>query len=100
MRLIDADELADRLTKMWAYAMQDNDPFGQGEMNALVGAIRAVNEAPTVNELGSVKEQPDVVQCKCKDCKFWFDPIGCKLYSEGIGTGGDWFCADGERQGG
>ena len=49
MRLIDADELADRLTKMWAYALQDNDLFGQGEMHALVGAIRAVNEAPTVN---------------------------------------------------
>ena len=57
MRLIDADKLADRLTKMWADALQDNDPFGQGEMNALVGAIRAVNEAPTIGELDSVKEQ-------------------------------------------
>lgn len=59
MRLIDADALAYQLTKMWEYALQDNDLFGQGEMSALVGAIRVVNEAPTVHGLNSVKEQPD-----------------------------------------
>ena len=57
MRLIDADELADRLIKMWVYALQDNDLFCQGETNALVGAIRAVNEAPTVGEWISVKDK-------------------------------------------
>ena len=70
MRLIDADELADRLTKMWADALQDNDPFGQGEMNALAGAIRAVNEAPTVNGFDSVKAQESVTPIYKSDMQF------------------------------
>lgn len=43
-----------------------------------------------------LKEQPDVV--RCKDCEFWHDSLGCQLYSEGLKTPEDWFCADGERR--
>lgn len=43
-----------------------------------------------------LKEQPDVV--RCKDCKYWHDPIRCQLDSEGLKTLEDWFCADGERR--
>ena len=43
-----------------------------------------------------LKAQPDVV--RCKNCKFWHDPISCQMYSEGMETGEDWFCADGERR--
>ena len=42
-----------------------------------------------------LKEQPQIV--RCKDCKFWHDSIRCQMYSEGMETGGNWFCADGER---
>ncbi len=34
---------------------------------------------------------------RCKDCKYWHDPLRCQLDSEGLKTPGDWFCADGER---
>ena len=59
MRLINADALADRLTKMLEYVQQGDDLFYQGEMNALREALEAVNQAPTVYGLDSVKEQPD-----------------------------------------
>lgn len=35
---------------------------------------------------------------RCKDCKYWHDSIRCQMYSEGMETGEDWFCADGERR--
>lgn len=43
-----------------------------------------------------LKEQPEIV--RCKDCKYWHDSINCPLYSEGMLTDGNWFCADGERR--
>ena len=43
-----------------------------------------------------LKEQPEIV--RCKDCKFWHDSIRCSMYSEGMETGENWFCADGERR--
>lgn len=48
MRLIDADALANRLTQMWEYVQQGNDPYYQAEMNALREAIEAVGQAKTV----------------------------------------------------
>ena len=41
-------------------------------------------------------KEEDVV--RCKDCKYWHDAIRCQMYSEGMETGGNWFCADGERR--
>lgn len=35
---------------------------------------------------------------RCKDCKFRWDALNCQMYSEGMKTGDDWFCADGERE--
>jgi hypothetical protein len=35
---------------------------------------------------------------RCKDCKWWHDAIQCSMYSEGMDTSSDWFCADGERE--
>jgi len=43
-----------------------------------------------------LKELPVVV--KCKNCKFWLDSIRYPLYSEGVLTDGNWFCADGEKE--
>lgn len=43
-----------------------------------------------------LKEQPEIV--RCQDCKFWHDSIRCQMYSEGMSTDGNWFCADGERR--
>lgn len=48
-----------------------------------------------MNALRLLKEQPDVV--RCKDCKLWHDSIKCPLYSNGIETSKNWFCAAGER---
>lgn len=33
----------------------------------------------------------------CKHCKYRWDPIGCQMYSEGMSTSDDWYCADGEE---
>lgn len=35
---------------------------------------------------------------RCKDCKYWHDPINCQMDSEGMKTSGDWFCADAKRR--
>lgn len=35
---------------------------------------------------------------RCKDCKNQYDPIHCQMYSEGMKTPDDWYCADGERR--
>ena len=35
---------------------------------------------------------------RCGECKHRKDSIQCPLYSEGIKTADDWFCADGERE--
>ena len=43
-----------------------------------------------------LKEQEAVV--RCKDCVNRHDPINCKMYSEGMDTSDEWFCADGERK--
>ena len=43
-----------------------------------------------------LREQETVA--RCKDCKYWHDPIRCQMYSEGMLTDGNWFCADGEKR--
>jgi len=43
-----------------------------------------------------LKDREQIV--RCKDCKFWHDSIRCQMYSEGMETGENWFCADGERR--
>ena len=43
-------------------------------------------------------QSSEPVIVKCKNCKFWFDAIRCQMYSEGMLTDGNWFCADGERK--
>jgi hypothetical protein len=35
---------------------------------------------------------------RCGECKWWHDSIRCGMYSEGMDTTPDWFCADGERE--
>lgn len=34
----------------------------------------------------------------CKHCKHRWDPIRCQMYSEGMSTPDDWYCADGEKE--
>jgi hypothetical protein len=34
----------------------------------------------------------------CKHCKYRWDPIRCQMYSEGMKTPDDWYCADGEKE--
>ena len=35
---------------------------------------------------------------RCGECKHRKDSIQCPLYSEGMETADDWYCADGERE--
>jgi len=44
----------------------------------------------------SGKEYSQIV--RCKNCKNQHDPIHCQMYSNGMETPDDWFCADGERR--
>lgn len=39
---------------------------------------------------------PELIRCKY--CVNRHDSINCKMYSEGMDTPDDWFCADGERR--
>ena len=43
-----------------------------------------------------LSEQPEIV--RCKDCKYRHDSIWCSMFSEGMDTEDDWFCADGENE--
>lgn len=49
-----------------------------------------------VELLVMLKERETIV--RCKDCKYWHDPIRCQLDSEGLKNPDDWFCADAERR--
>lgn len=57
---------------------------------------RFVREDILEDAINLLKEIPTIV--KCKDCKYWHDPLRCQLDSEGLETTEDWFCADGERR--
>lgn len=35
---------------------------------------------------------------RCGECKWWHDALQWSMYSEGMDTSSDWFCADGERE--
>ena len=35
---------------------------------------------------------------RCKDCKHRWHSINCQMYSEGMKTPDDWYCADGEQR--
>lgn len=43
-----------------------------------------------------ISDRVDVV--RCKDCEYRWNPIDCQMYSEGMTTPDDWYCADGERK--
>lgn len=85
MRLIDADELAEELSKRVWYEREDEKQ-----------AVRIVKEFPTVDAVPVVR---------CKDCKHCFvdgDNVRfnvCELNHNRV-QADDWFCADGERKGG
>lgn len=65
--------------------------FGNYERHAMDDEeIQSLNDAIML-----LKDQETIV--RCKDCKYWHDPINCQLESEGLKTPDDWFCADGER---
>lgn len=34
----------------------------------------------------------------CKHCRYRWDSIGCRMYSEGMSTPDNWYCADGEKE--
>lgn len=51
-----------------------------------------------MEEAGLYKKPEMVEVVRCKDCVNRHDPINCKMYSEGMDTPDDWFCADGERR--
>ena len=66
--------------------------FGNYERHAMDDEeIQSLNDAIML-----LKEQGTIV--RCKDCKYWHDPINCQLDSEGLKTPDNWFCADGERR--
>lgn len=35
---------------------------------------------------------------RCKHCEFRHDSLRCQMFSEGMDTPDDWFCADGKRK--
>ena len=45
---------------------------------------------------GMLKEQEAII--RCEDCTNRHDSINCQMYSEGIDTSDDWFCADGKHK--
>lgn len=56
-------------------------------------SITLINDKP--HDVITYLEQ-ELVQCK--DCINRHDPINCRMYSEGMDTPDDWFCADGKRR--
>lgn len=71
MRLIDADALADAL-----FDQRKNYPQWMAD---------------------TIGNMPDAV-ARCRDCVNRYDPINCKMYSEGMDTSDEWFCADGKSK--
>lgn len=41
-----------------------------------------------------LRERPEVI--RCKDCEYRHDSLRCQMYSEGMDTPDDWYCADGK----
>jgi hypothetical protein len=49
-----------------------------------------------ITAIGFENKKQEVV--RCGECKWRHDSIQCGMYSEGMDTTPDWFCADGERE--
>ena len=75
MRLIDADALIQDITDF---------PYGY---RGMVEAV--ISNQPTIDAVQIVR---------CGECKRYHDSLLCSMYSEGMDTPQDWFCADGERK--
>ena len=61
-----------------------------------IKGMAALFGAKDVFEEDDEREAVKIV--RCKDCQYRFDAIRCQIYSEGMKTNDDWFCADGERR--
>ena len=86
MRLIDADALAAKI-------MMEAPDFMDGGSSItkafILAMVKTRSITPTVDAVPVVR---------CKDCVNRHDPINCRMFSEGMDTSDDWFCADGERR--
>lgn len=60
------------------------------DMQLLVDAVGTIGEMFRNGQISEI--------IRCKDCKYWHDPIRCQLDSEGLKNPDDWFCADGEMR--
>lgn len=89
-RLIDADALMEKLSRMIGYCKTDNKVNG---LTALFRVGDAVMDCPTVDAVPVVR---------CRDCKYKFtanghDKKGCPLDGVGLMNEDD-FCSCGERR--
>lgn len=49
--------------------------------------------------IGHAKQTIDAVPVvRCGECKYYHNSLLCSMYSEGMDTPEDWFCADGKRK--
>lgn len=47
---------------------------------------------------GVVKQEIVGELVRCKDCLWRHDSLNCNMYSEGMDTPGNWYCADGDNK--
>ena len=90
-RLIDANALMEKLSRMIEYCKTDSKVNG---LTALFQVGDAVMDCPTVDAVEVVR---------CKDCKHWGYVVGCGHYCECYAnqmadTEADDFCSYGERK--
>lgn len=53
-------------------------------------------ELQTAFDDGYAARDKEIV--RCVECKYRHDSIMCRMYSEGMDTPDNWFCADGKRK--
>ena len=65
-------------------------PYGGKEYQYGMGCFWSL-----MSDALALLKEPELI--RCKNCVNRHDPINCKMYSEGMDTSDDWFCADGKR---
>ena len=95
------------LSQSYSIKFQTIDESDEEAYREEVVCIEDIKDAPSVQPVPMQMDKlqfvytSDVVNVvRCKDCKYRWDPIQCDMYSEGMVTPDDWFCADGERRDG
>lgn len=80
MRPIDADVLRKSVNGVSTHWLNDW---------STLGVLAMIDKQPTVDAVPVVR---------CKDCLYRHNSIMCRMYSEGMDTPDNWFCADGKEK--